>query len=97
MSKIKTKYNVKYPIRDKVSGLAIYGMSDAFIEEMAIRQNKSCLEIVEEINKQISKEGLRYFIPRDKKEIIVIGKYGGFKCQGNYFDNYKEALKRISD
>jgi hypothetical protein len=82
----------KYKIVDKVSGLPFHGITNSFINEMAKRKSKTLEEIVKEIQDQIKKEKIKYFVSRSNNELIVIAGEGRFKCQGEYFEEYKEAL-----
>jgi len=83
---------ISYQIFDKTSGLPIYSMTDKFIRDMAERTEKSCSEVFNRIKSEIEKHGIQYFVSNDKKTVRAIAGPGLFKCQGEYFSNYEDAL-----
>ena len=86
---------ISYQLFDKVSRLPIRSLTDGFVREMAKIQNKSCSDIFNEVKSEVKKAKIEYFIKRNSSKIVVIAGGSRFACQGEYFDNYNEALKKI--
>jgi len=88
---------INYTVFDKISGLPVYGLDDGFVREMAQRKDKSLSEFFNEIKSELQKEGIKYFVSHNKKEIIVTKTSGLFKCIGEYFLDYDEAKECLKE
>jgi len=86
---------INYSVFDEVSGLLIYPLTDKLIRSMAEVGNESLSEVHARCKASIKESGINYFIKNGDKDIIPMTKKGALKCQGCYFDTYKEALDFI--
>jgi hypothetical protein len=86
---------IDYSVFDKVSGLVIQPLTDKLIRSMAEAGDESLSDTFNRVKEATKKNGIQYFIKRDDLELTAMSKGAVLKCQGEYFDNYEEALKRL--
>ena len=86
---------INYQVFDEKSGLPIESLSDGSVREFAMRQDKSCSEIFNEMKDAVKKEGIKYMIARGSDKIKVVGKNSMSACQPTYYDDYDKALESL--
>ena len=90
---------INYTVFDKVSGLPVSPLTDKLIRSMAEAGDESLSEAFTKAKEAVKKSGVKYFIHKNSTppEITAMAKGGAFKCQGDYFDDYEEALKFLKE
>ena len=85
-----------FTIYDEVSELPIHALDDNIIRKMAEASEVSYEEIYNKY-KEIVKDGVKYFVSYNKKEVVVITKKAMFKCPGKYFEDFEEAKIHLAE
>ena len=85
-------------IIDEVSGLVISPLSDEMIRKLASYDDEETpKELRERMLKSLKKEGIKYFVRTNSKDIECMSGKGFYSTPGEYYDVYEDALEAVAE